>query len=181
MSIEQFIQQNRQAFDTEMPGSNVWGAIETQLPKNNKPAQGWSIWRSSKLTSIAASLALLLVGTAIGMQLTRHNSENHFAQELEGTSPEFKEAADYYQRDINAKREKLAQFVHQKNAVETDIVQLEKVMEELKNELKDVPPARRQAIIVAMIENYKTRASILEKVLDKIEQQNTQQNEPTHI
>jgi hypothetical protein len=182
MSIEQFIQQNRDAFDTDVPSAAVWDSISRQLSET-KPVKphGWTIWKNSRLSSIAAAVALLLIGTGIGVGISKQSLSNDEAKVFASVSPEFQEAADYYQRDINAKREKLAQFASQKNSVEADLVQLEQVMNELKAELNNIPPARRQAVVAAMIENYKMRASILEKVLQKIEKQNTQQNEPTHI
>lgn len=180
MSLEQFIQQNRAAFDTDQPRAAIWDAIEAALPEAPKASgKGWGIWRNFKLSSMAAAVALLLIGTGIGMRIGQSSSDETKA--IVGLSPEYQEAVSYYQRDISAKKEKLAQFTSQKNTVEADLVQLEQVLEELKSELKDVPPARRQEVISAMIENYKMRASILEKVLQKMERQNTQQNEPTHI
>ncbi len=179
MSLEQFIQKNRAEFDSEQPRAAVWDSIQAALsePQIAPPGKVWSIWRNVSLVRVAAAVALLLIGTVIGMRISR-SDETKILAEL---GPEYQEAVSYYQRDINAKREKLAQFATLKNSVEADLMQLEQVMEELKSELKDVPPARRQEVISAMIDNYKMRARILEKVLQKIEQKNTRQNEPTHL
>jgi hypothetical protein len=185
MSIERFIQQNREQFDSETPSRSVWEAIERDLPTpaTLQAPKGWSVLHGGKLAKMAAAIALLLMGIGLGYGFAQKGVETPESQ-IASVSPEFGEAASYYQRDISAKKEKLAQFVSQKASVEPDLVHLEQVMEELKTELENVPPAQRQAVVTAMLENYKTRASILEKVLTHLEEQQNsklQGHEPTNI
>ena len=42
--------------------------------------------------------------------------------------------------------------------------------EELRQELANVPPGNREQVVRAMIENYKAKASILERVLERLEE-----------
>jgi predicted RNase H-like nuclease (RuvC/YqgF family) len=183
MSIEHFINQNREGFDSEAPSAAVWEAIERELPKPkaDEPS-GWSLLRGGKFAKMAAAVALLLMGVGLGYGIGQRGAESTEMQ-IASINPELGEAASYYQRDISAKKQKLAQFTSETASVESDLVHLERVMEELKSELESVPPAQRQSVVTAMLENYKTRASILEKVLMHLEQQNSksQKNEPTNI
>jgi hypothetical protein len=187
MSVEQFIRDHREAFDSEAPSLRVWEAIAKQLPPEQQEKQlpkqlvKRSLWRNSNLTKLAAAIALLVIGLGIGMRIGAGRTTD---AAVAGAGAEYEEAASFYQRDISSKKEKLAKFASQNEEIAPDLIQLEQVMAELKNELANVPPARRQEVLAAMIENYKTRASILEKVLSHIEQQQhtkESKDEPTNI
>jgi hypothetical protein len=184
MSLEQFIAQNRIEFDNESPSDSVRQGVFVHLELAIKPAaKGWSIWRNTRLARFAAAVTLLLVGVGMGYVFAPKATNSNLSAVVD-VLPEYTEAAEFYQRDIAAKRAKLAQFVHQKAEVEPDLLQLEQVMEELKTELEHVPPSRRQDVVAAMIKNYQTRAAILQKVLlqlDEAQQPKSQKNETSNI
>jgi hypothetical protein len=184
MSVEHFIKANRHAFDEEKPSEQVWANIVKQVDTKSASPGSFSFLRGGKLAKFAAAIGLILFGIGLGVHFSRIGDADKqvFAMSQIGGA-EFEETASYYQRDISAKTQKLAQFSSQKDAVEPDLIYLERVMEDLKKELENVPPARRQEVISAMIENYKTRASLLERVLSHLEQQNhkSQNNESKNI
>ena len=60
--------------------------------------------------------------------------------------------------------------------VNVDLQQLDNIMTELKNEMANVPPGNREQVVRAMIENYKAKTSILQRVLERME---PTQQEPT--
>ena len=183
MSLEQFIRDNRNAFDAEAPPKGLWESIEADLPASKeKPNHGFSVLRGGKLSRIAAAIALLVIGIGIGTKLGDGLSAESSKVALAELAPEYSEVEAYYQRDIYSKTQRLAQFTAQSNEVTNDLQKLELIMADLQKELENVPPARRQEVITAMIENYKTRASILERVLNHMEQKSkTNKNEPTNI
>ena len=51
-----------------------------------------------------------------------------------------------------------------------DIEQLDKIMDELRRELASVPEGNRQQVVRAMIENYKSKTAILQRVLEHLEE-----------
>jgi hypothetical protein len=181
MSVEHFITANRQAFDDEKPSDQVWANIVHQVDSKSESPGGLSFLRGGKLAKFAAAIGLIVFGIGLGVNFSRIGGADFALSQIGGA--EFEETASFYQRDISAKTQKLAQFSSQKDAVEPDLIYLERVMEDLKKELENVPPARRQEVISAMIENYKTRASLLERVLSHLEQQNhkSQNNESKNI
>jgi hypothetical protein len=92
---------------------------------------------------------------------------------MSDVSGEYKELEQFYQRDITVKREKLATFTGSQPAeVGEDLEHLDEIMAELRRDLADVPPGNREQVIRAMIENYKAKMAILQRVLERLEQSN---------
>jgi hypothetical protein len=166
--LEAFIRQNREAFDQSSPGNQVWENIAGYLPKPKAKIVEINWHRS--LMRIAASLALLVAGVGAGIWYERQGSA-HAGMAMSDVSGEYAELEQYYQRDITVKREKLATFTgSQPNEVSEDIEHLDKVMEELRRELANVPPGNREKVVRAMIENYKAKTAILQRVLERLEE-----------
>lgn len=159
--LENFINENREAFDDQVPDLKVWAAIDKELSDDEKPQA--VIRPLRRFLSIAAAIAFLLtVGAAIGLQIGQQSSADPLA------STEFQEARDYYDAQIQEKRNVLASY-SQSSIVQEDLEQLESFLEELKSDLEVAPPENREQIINAMILNYRTRLEILDRVLEKIE------------
>ena len=55
--------------------------------------------------------------------------------------------------------------------------QIDLAMQELRAELTDVPPGNREQVVRAMIENYKAKTAILQRVLERLEPTKTDQND----
>jgi hypothetical protein len=168
--LERFLKNNKNDFDTATPPEIVWSKIEQNLPKTTAKKLFFAEY-SQVLLRIAAGLALLI--TCFGAGMWCANSANRGGQEMAMSeiSNEYAELEQFYQRDIAGKTQKLASFSSQNDIIEEDIAQMDKSMEELKIELANVPVNKREQIIRAMIENYKAKAKILEKVLEHIQPQ----------
>ena len=165
--LEHFIRKNREAFDTEVPDLRVWSEVAAALPapKATIIRINWQRY----LTRIAASIALLVVGLSAGIWYARNDNSG---MEMADVSPEYAELEQYYKHDISDKKEKLATFTGSQSAdVLLDIDQLDRIMEELRKELANVPEGNRQQVVRAMIENYKAKAAILERVLGHLDEQ----------
>ncbi len=170
-SLERFIRNNRDAFDTEIPDLKTWGGVIKHLPGPKSVAMP-TTWRHM-LVRVAASLALVLAGVTGGIWYA-HSGEPE-AMAMGEVSNEYAELERYYQRDISGKQRKLASFTgSQPTEVHEDIQQLDDVMDELRQELAKVPPGNREQVIRAMIENYKARAAILQRVLERLEPTKTE-------
>ncbi len=174
--LETFIRQNREAFDSELPNGSAWEKIAENLPK--APAIKVHIGWQRSLMRAAASLALLVVGIGGGIWYERHaNTSSGMA--MGDVSGEYKELEQFYQRDISVKREKLATFTgSQATEVGEDLEHLDEIMAELQHELADVPPGNREQVVRAMIENYKAKTAILQRVIERLEESKQEGNNP---
>lgn len=166
VTLECYITENRTAFDTASPSENLWKSIEESLPGKPKTIVVRMPWQR-QLLRIAASLTLLLAGIGIGTWYARSTAQG---MDMADVSTEYREIEQYYQRDIAAKQQKLATFTGNRPAeINMDLKQLDQMMQELRKDLADVPPANREQVVRAMIENYKAKTAILERVLDKLD------------
>ena len=135
---------------------------------------------------IAAAIGLLVAGVGLGLWYAGTQQTSNMA--MGEVSGEYREVEQYYQRDIAGKQQKLASFVgYQPAEVDEDLKQLDQIMSELRQELANVPRGNREQVVRAMIENYKAKASILERVLERLEESkpekinSTQQYETDNI
>jgi hypothetical protein len=175
--LEDFIRCHRADFDTAIPAAGAWSGIAEQLApdrRDDKPTRSMPLrisWQR-QLLRVAASVGLLIVGIGIGMWYMR--PDGGFSQDstasLSRVSPEYAEMEQFYQRDIAVKYQKVTQVAGQQQEVITqDLQQLDQAMAELRYELEQAPPGNREQIVRAMIDNYKTKVSMLERVLEYIE------------
>lgn len=169
-SLEDFIRNNRTAFDEQEPAPQIWMAVEKALPGGGSAKTVHMPWYRM-LSRLAAAIALLIAGVGIGIWYAgQQATESGMA--MGDLSKEYAELEQYYQRDIAAKQQKLATFAaYQDENVSDDLSQMDVAMEELREELANVPPGNREQVVRAMIENYKAKATILERVLEHLEQQ----------
>ena len=180
MQIEQFIQQNRDAFDVEKPDERVWKGIERALDEaekgvsKNEKTEGRVVkmsWnRAARLVAVAASL--LLVGAMAGFYFGKNDGSKTGENSeiaLQNVSPEAAEAEQFYVRSISTKTQQLAAYEYQNDQVEGDLAAIDRAMAELKTELSNVAPSHREAVVNALIENYQIKLKILERVLNHIE------------
>lgn len=193
--LEHFIRQNRSHLDLAEPTNRVWESLEKQLSPADQHPLGAPPLQPSPLTlqpagapthqltfarrimRIAASLALLLSGVGIGTWYAGQSDRKETGVALQQIAPEYAELEQYYIRDIHQKQVKLQQFTSSDNtAVEQDLDQLDHMMQELRAELENVPPANREKVIHALIDNYKAKAAILERVIQRLENTNENQH-----
>ena len=180
MDIEQFIIENREQFDREMPRPKVWQGIEKSLDeadfskKNAQPQNPTGSLRpisgGRKLWFLAAAASFLLVG-AVGFYFGKQSStgtSNGDLAILKNVSPEAAEAEQYYVRTISSKTEELAAHEYHSDQVDGDLAAIDKAMAELRHELANVPPGQREQVVNALIENYRIKLKILDKVLEHV-------------
>lgn len=168
--LEAFIQNHREAFDSETPDLRVWAAIDPQLPRT-ATREVHINWRRN-LLRIAAAVTLLVIGMSIGIRYARFQDDRAAGMSMSDVSSEYAELEQYYQRDISNKTEKLTSLVSYKDEdLNDDLSQMDNVMAELRQELANVPPGNREQVVRAMIDNYKAKAAILERVLEHLQQQ----------
>lgn len=175
-SLEQFIVENREAFDDGFPNPAIWSQIDQRI--NRRAIRRMTVLRT--FTAVAAGIALLLTGALAGSLFFKTRASAAIAV-LERTAPEFLETERYYQGEIQRKVTQLAGYAP-KEMVLNDLEQLDQVMEELKEELVRAPRGAEQEIVSALIRSYQMKLSILELVMERLDGQEsltvqTKQNE----
>ncbi|MEY4905953.1 MAG: hypothetical protein RLZZ292_3768 [Bacteroidota bacterium] len=178
--LEKFIVEHREDFDDVTPDLKVWGAIHQALEQKQAGlfvastqtlgnAKRVSLWSYARY----AAAATLLIGVgALGMVLFKQNPASiasHIVPSksvaLKDISPEYSEVQQYYVRKI---AQQTQEFNTQKYdaGVNNDLQQIDQVTAELEAEMVNAPKGSREKIIATMINNYKTKMEILEKVLN---------------
>ncbi len=165
--IDKFIEDHRSEFDDKIPDRSIWLSVESEL--NKKEKKGIFQLRPWK---IAAGVILVLgSGILIGLNLQSKGNNIDYAR-----SPElmqFKDTETYYRTQVNLKLDEIRDPSSKAN-VSQDLKQLDEIYLQLKEEIIKSGYTNSDMLIQAMIENHKTKADILENILNK---QNQTKNE----
>ncbi len=174
--LEKFIQDNRDAFDGARPSLKLWAEIEKELDQEDEeqspasnihPLRGRRPWYQ-----IAASVVILLsVGAFGGAYLTQQNSQPTAQELIEEFAPEFGEMEVYYNQRIQENYARLTTYT-QDPEIDADLAQVDQAMAELRADLENAPPGREEQIVQQLIDSYRLKLDILERILEQIEANN---------
>ena len=168
-NLEKFIGTNRMDFDAEIPSEKVWIGLEKHLSK--KKTRRFTF--DPRITRIAAAVALLAIGTIIGMVVQKKYGPTLVDDNGTPLASDLKEAEKYYDTRIKSNMIRLASYKAD-STIYFDLRQIDAVQQELRNELQQAPLSSQTEIIQHMIQNYQIKADILERVLEQV-QKNTNQ------
>ncbi len=165
--LEKWISDNRELFDEPLPHGHTSRFAEKLKNRSDKKAvyPGWG-----------KAAAVILLFFSIGWAVIHSGKESGARETIAETAmvnSEIQEAEMFFAMQIKARKQEV--ITEAGNDPETEqalkeLEKLEKQYEELKEELVINPGNER--IIAAMIENYRLRLSILEKLLDQIRMKN---------
>ncbi len=182
--LEQFVQDEREQFDGDVPSLKVWYGIEQELEAKVEQKQSrFKVWRAMRLA--AAVLFLLVTGGLIGSFITSNNNGTVSTQQanvletIDEIAPELGETEAYYQSQVQEKIQVLASYEEDPALLE-ELAEIDEAMQELKQELLDAPQGSEEEIINNIIRNYQIKIEILEHVLSRIQaasNQNSERNE----
>lgn len=165
-SLEDFITQNRESFDREVPSLKVWAEIDKKM--STKAAKPRSLWRH---VWMAASIVFLLTaGALVGIQVSQDVANDELASE-DILSKEYQEMESFYQGQVQEKVAQLANY-NEDPTIKEDLKQIDDFLTELKGELKNTPKGSEEQIVNALVSNYQTKLAILERVLERIQTTN---------
>jgi hypothetical protein len=176
--LEKYILDQRDRFDDLEPDPGVWDRIETRKAKVLRIDWKGISWK-------AAVVAAIFVASYFfhDFMASRNQGEQRFMAENteEAGNPivrELFEAEAYYTSLINMKKEEVFMLTSNspdiQKEINSEMVELDKVFEELKEDLKD--NAANEEVIEAMIQNYRLKLDILEEMLFRLKQSNESQN-----
>ena len=163
-NLEQFITNNRDAFDDATPNLKVWANIDKALEGNQPNKKKKAIWwRASRVA--AAAFVLIVAGTALGYFIAQPQGQTDMASQF---SEEFQDTRAFYERQLQDKTVRLASYQHNDLSVKQDLDQFDEVMKELRLELEEAPKGSEEMIINAMIQNYQAKLYVLDRVFQQL-------------
>jgi len=166
--LEEFIENNREDFDSEIPSLNIFGNIEKGIEPKPK--------RGARQMASRAVAAIVLLGVVCSWFLMSQNdkanvrmNESPMPMIADLKDTELIEASEYYTQKINNNRGRLAALNHHDPDLYRDIKHMESMYDTLRMEWTRNPHKSDEKLIDAMIANYRTRSMLLENVVNRIE------------
>ena len=188
-SLDQFIRDNRNQFDIDEPGEQVWEKLEKQLSEENRANQKQTPkGRKTILFTIfrwsAAAAIIILAGIGI-FSLLNIRSNNNLVQQPAKTDtpaindPILKEINPGYAKEVYQFTQLIEGKQNELKEIEkvnpnlykkfvADITKLDSSYKALKKELPENP--NREQLLEAMIENLRLQTEILNQQLSIINQ-----------
>lgn len=179
--LEKYILDHRQEFDDLEPDPALWEKVETRKAPVIRINWKDIAWK-------AAAVAVIFVASYFFHDYMA--SRNHLTPMMTGknkkeASPmakELIEAEAYYSSMIDQKKDEVYRLAagnpEVRHEVDNELVDLDRVFNELKEDLKD--NAANEEVIEAMIQNYRLKLEILEDMLQALNESNEPQNEQSH-
>lgn len=158
--LEDFVRENRSAFDDKEPGEKVWKNVEASLP-----AKSYSLWSSVGVWRAAAVVFMCL--SAYLLLNKKDTTQQPIAQREE--LQEFHAVEEFYVQQIADKVELIDNYERQEgmNGFTNDFHQLEAMYMVLKEEMKSRPSSK---VKDALVLNLLVRIDLLNQQLHKLEQ-----------
>jgi hypothetical protein len=188
-SLEQFVRDNRNQFDTDEPGEQVWEKLAEQLTEENQANQkqtpkGRKIMLFTILRWSAAAAIIVLAGIGIYSLLNVRPNSKLVQQPVKKDTPAINDpilkeinpgyAKEVYQftQLIELKQNELKEIEKENpnlyKKFVADINKLDSSYNALKKELPENP--NREQLLAAMIENLRLQTEILNQQLSIINQ-----------
>lgn len=155
--LEDFIQNNRSAFDDKEPPGKVWSNVDASLQLKKR-----SLWNSVVLWRAAAAV---FMGLSIYLLLPKNTVPSSNQQEV---LQEFKDVEEFYVQQISDKVRLIDEYERMEglNGFTNDFRQLEAMYMVLKEEMKARPSKK---VKDALVLNLLVRIDLLNQQLHKLE------------
>jgi hypothetical protein len=157
--LENFIHQNREAFDDREPSEKVWRNIETSITFSS--TNWWNsvaVWRAAAVIFMAFSIYLLIPKPIIN------------SQSSDVAASEFNDVEAFYFKQITEKVEMIDDFKKNEglNGFTQDFQQLEAMYMILKEQMKAEPSEK---VKDALVLNLLVRINLLNQQLYKLDKE----------
>jgi len=167
--LEKFVVDNREAFDVFEPDDKLWEQIHKPSAKVVK-----FNWKTLAIR-VAAIVVIFIASYYTHDFIEGNKSGNQLVQQetpMEGMEnfQVLMEAEVFYASQINFAKEEIVKLSGNDHVlideINYDLVELDDVFIELKNDLKD--NSDNEEVIEAMIQNYRLKLEILEEILGQL-------------
>ena len=159
--LEQFVKENRESFDIHEPDLNIWNKIEKNI-KPKKKINWYGYINKAAIIIVVFFASFLAQKFILRRELHSLASKNEYKINI----PELEEAQSYYsglfKRKYKEMKPLLSKYPGVEQEVSRDLSELDSLYDGLEKDLRD--NIANQEVIEAMIENYRLRISILEKI-----------------
>ena len=176
--LEKFIIDNKDEFDELIPSPMLWDKIETREPRTVQLN-----WKTIGLR-VAAVVVIFISSYYFHDFVQNRNARQNLAAKEAGFDgqnsiyQELVEAEFYYTSQIAETKEAVFYLTSNnhslRNDINTELLDLDKVFQELKNDLND--NADNEEVIVAMIQNYRLKLEILKDILHQLKSTDDKNN-----
>ena len=177
--LEQFIQENRQAFGPGEGAPDVWDKVTKRQPETKTIQINWR----GMASRAAAVVAIFVASYYFHAYMSGRDVTNEGMLTKENlSSPMFKELLEadlYYTAQVKYKKQELFSLTGDSPNLQMDVNSelgdLDDILLELREDLKD--GADNQEVIEAMMQNYMLKLEILEDMLEQIKAKKENNNE----
>lgn len=174
--LEKFIIDHKDEFDELEPSPMLWDKIETHEPKTVHLN-----WKTIGLR-VAAVVVIFIASYYFHDYVENKNSgQDTIATNEEQQNPMYQdlmEAEFYYTSQIEETKQAVFHLTSNnhnlRKEINLELVDLDKVFQELKNDLND--NADNEEVIVAMIQNYRLKLEILNDILNQLKSTDEKDN-----
>lgn len=162
--LEQFIKDNREAFDEKVPSPKVWENIDKAITPT-KTVRLNPVW-----LRVAAVVAVVIISAVLATQTGILSPAEYTAKSADPELRELIEAEAFYAQQVNGKLKEIRKCYYTnpelKEEIETDLNELENMYNVLKKDLQD--NISNKMVIEAMIDNNRNRLKLVDEVLEQI-------------
>jgi len=176
--LKDFIEENRRAFDDELPSTDAWYRVERTI-RSNKPRRILSI-KAAYIWSAAAAVLFIIAAGAFWLVTNKHDAGPHSLKvaapvenntgngtDISAIAPEYAVEAKKIYKAIEEQQEQL-KIISEKqpelySQFSQDLAALDSSYRVLKVQAVQTPS--REVIIKAMLQNLQLQAELLSKQL----------------
>lgn len=163
--LKTFIASNKEAFDDQRAPAGAWEEIENQLDKKRG-----RILPLGPFWLIAASLVLVIF---VWLRQDKHNPLSATEETDFATETEYTETQRYFVGQVNEKWNALKEK-YSDEGLDADLKLLDEIEADLREEYKQAHGEYKEVILNALINNYQTKLSLLQKVMYEVESKGDQ-------
>jgi hypothetical protein len=164
--LERFVDEHRNEFEVYTPDPGIWKGIKKKSPTGPMLNRKWK----RTLLRIAAVTMIFAASYAFHDFIHYRQMKKMVSDEIYLQLPELKEAEIFYTNLVNERLIELKPYLRSypdlKETVHADLGELDLACQSLKHDLKD--NIANEAVIEALIQNYRLRLDILEDLLSEL-------------
>ena len=182
--LDEFMDENRDMFDIQEPSPEIWQRLNTEIRRDISPPVSP---RKNKVLTYSARAAAVAAIFGASYMFHRYIDKPSEKQTVAIVKPdstvlqqayEFQEAESFYVVQVSNKMKELEQFAKDYPDVMTELkTEMKHLDEEYKKLQGDLGEGiSNQEIVDAMIQNYRLKLEILERMKDFFNKQNVKTN-----